>query len=203
MVLAMKVVSGGRFRLYSEEKANWIYATLVWKKKLSKRWLYSFWFKGQGKKQCYHFLRWAGLWKSKFERRWKQKEIHYFQTYIIQLQKFATFEGTHELSRIFRVSHRCPWLHATEFEINKKKIGRTSWFGDKKSNLYKWFMCQRESCNENYKIFRFIYKCKRAVSHTASHDKYIYIYIYECALQPWHNNKNLEMTTCTGMTKWH
>ena len=32
MVLAMKVVSGGRFRLYSEEKANWIYATLVWKK---------------------------------------------------------------------------------------------------------------------------------------------------------------------------
>ena len=147
-------------------------------KKLSKRWRYSFWFKGQGKKQCYHFLRWAGLWKSKFERWWKQKEIHYFQTYIIQLQKFAMFEGTHELSRIFRVSHRCPWLHATEFEINKKKIGRTSWFGDKKSNLYKWFMCQRESCNENYKIFRFIYKCKRAVSHTASHDKYIYIYIW-------------------------
>ena len=52
-----------------------------------------------------------------------------------------------------------------------------------------------------------LYTNVKELCHTLCHMintyMHIYIYIYERALQPWHNSKNLEMTTCTGMTKRH
>ena len=64
-------------------------------------------------------------------------------------------------------------------------------------------LCVREKAVMKITKYLDLYTNVKELCHTLRHMINTYIYIYECALQPWHNNKNLEMTTCTGMTKWY